>query len=122
MAEQWRGRHTLLILSLTLHYLILVGLFSCFEDIPTALLGWCCPCYLFGRNAEQIDGSGKIGMCIGYVCLAGCYASCCLHKPKREKLRAAYNLVEEPSDFLATCCCTVCANCQEAREMQLRGL
>ncbi|CAF4991552.1 unnamed protein product, partial [Rotaria magnacalcarata] len=32
------------------------GLFGCLEDIPTCLLGWCCPCYLFGSNAQQIDG------------------------------------------------------------------
>ncbi|CAF0823417.1 unnamed protein product [Rotaria sp. Silwood1] len=97
-------------------------LFGCFEDIPTCLLGWCCACYLFGRNAEQIDGSNKIGMCIGYACLSGCYLCCILHKPRREKLRAAYNLIEKPSDFLATCCCSGCANCQEAREMKMRGV
>jgi Cys-rich protein (TIGR01571 family) len=102
--------------------LILVELFGCFEDIPTLLVGWICPCYLFGQNAEQVDGSNKIGMCVGYACLSGCYLCCLLHKPRREKLRATYNLVEQPSDLLATCCFTVCANCQEAREMQMRGL
>ncbi len=61
-------------------------------------------------------------MCVGYFCLSGCYLCCLLHKPKRQTLRGAYNLVEDPSDFLATCCCSACANCQEAREMQMRGL
>ncbi|CAF0835096.1 unnamed protein product [Adineta steineri] len=99
-----------------------VGLFGCFEDINTFLLGWCCPCYLFGQNAEQIDGSSKITMCIGYACLAECGLCCLLHKPRRQQLRATYNLVEEPSDFISTCCLSACANCQEAREMQMRGV
>ncbi len=61
-------------------------------------------------------------MCIGYACLAGCYLCCLLHQPKRQTLRAAYNRAESPSDFLSTCCFSGCANCQEAREMQMRGL
>jgi len=99
-----------------------VGLFGCFEEIPTFLMGWCCPCYLFGQNAEQIDGSNKIKMCVGYACLSGCSLCCILHKPLRQQLRGAYGLEEKPSDFLATCCCSVCANCQEAREMKQRGV
>lgn len=106
----------------TFYPLYLVGIFGCLEDIPTCLLGWCCPCYLFGRNAQQIDGSSTVGMCIGYACLSACYLCCILHKPKREQLRAAYNLIQTPSDLIATCCCSACANCQEAREMKLRGL
>ncbi|CAF0825716.1 unnamed protein product [Adineta ricciae] len=99
-----------------------VGLFGCFEDIPTCLLGWCCSCYLFGQNAEQIDGSGVIPMCVQYACLSACGLCCLLHKPRRQTLRAAYNLAEDPSDLLATWCCSGCANCQEAREMQARGV
>ncbi|CAF4044506.1 unnamed protein product [Rotaria sp. Silwood1] len=98
------------------------GIFGCFEDIPTCLLGWCCSCYLFGQNAEQIDRSNKIGMCVGYCCLSGCYLCCLLHKPRRQALRYTYNLEESPSDLLATCCCSACANCQEAREMRERGV
>ncbi|UJR27955.1 hypothetical protein I4U23_009213 [Adineta vaga] len=99
-----------------------VGLFGCFEDIPTCLLGWCCSCYLFGQNAEQIDGSNKISLCVQYACFSMCGLCCIVHKPRRQQLRATYNLAEDPSDFLATCCCSGCANCQEAREMQTRGM
>ncbi|CAF0981281.1 unnamed protein product [Rotaria magnacalcarata] len=98
------------------------GLFGCFEDIPICLLGWCCGCYLFGQNAEQIDGSNKFAMCCGYACLSGCYLCCILHKPRREALRNAFNLEENPSDFLATCCCSGCAVCQEAIELKQRGI
>jgi Cys-rich protein (TIGR01571 family) len=122
MAQPWRGNWFLLILSLIFYSMFLVGLFGCLEDLPTLLIGWFCPCYLFGQNAEQIDGSNKITMCIGYACLSGCYLCCLLHKPKRQQLRAVYGLVEEPSDLISTCCLSACANCQEAREMQMRGL
>ncbi|CAF5112196.1 unnamed protein product, partial [Rotaria sp. Silwood1] len=40
----------------------------------------------------------------------------------REALRHAYHLEEKPSDFIATCCCSACANCQEAKEMRDRGV
>jgi len=102
--------------------IFLVGLFGCFDEIvPTCLIGCVCPCFLFGQNAEQVDGSNKITMCIAYAILSGCYAQCLLHKPKRQTLRGAYNLEEKPNDLLTTCCCSPCANCQEAREMKLRG-
>jgi Cys-rich protein (TIGR01571 family) len=61
-------------------------------------------------------------MCCGYAALSGCYLCCLLHKPKREQLRGAYGLEEKPSDILATCCCSPCGVCQEAREMKARGL
>ena len=93
-----------------------------FEDVPTFLVGWFCPCYLFGQNAEQIDGSSKIGMCLGYFCLSSCYLVFLLHKPRREKLRHAFNLVETPNDCLCTFLFSPCANIQEAREMKLRGM
>ena len=101
--------------------LVLVDLCTCYEDVAICLLGWCCSCYLYGQNAEQIDGSNKISACIGYACAQMCCAGCLLHKPKRQLLRATYNLEEKPSDLLASCCCAACAHCQEAREMQVRG-
>jgi Cys-rich protein (TIGR01571 family) len=84
------------------------------------LLGWCCSCYLYGQNAEQIDGSDKIKSCVLFACCAPC--SVIWHKPLRETLRKAYNLEEKPSDFIATCICCTCGNCQEARELKLRGM
>lgn len=85
------------------------------------LLGTCCPCYLFGQNAEQIDGSNKFAMCCGNVLLHPFCLMCLLHKPRREKLRGAYGLVEKPNDWIAACICAPCAHCQEAQELKHHG-
>jgi len=61
-------------------------------------------------------------MCVAYACLTGCYLQCLVHKPRRQQLRNAYNLEEKPNDIIATCICSPCANCQEAREMKQRGV
>ena len=97
------------------------SIFGCLEDIPTLCYGFCCTCCLFGRNAEMIDGSSCMGMCIGYLCLDLCLLCCLIHKDKRQQLRRAFDLAEEPSDFLATWILSPCAVCQEAREMKSRG-
>ncbi|CAF1682951.1 unnamed protein product, partial [Didymodactylos carnosus] len=39
---------------------------------------------------------------------------------KRALLREKYGIIEQPSDFLVTWCCPVCAMCQEARELKRR--
>jgi Cys-rich protein (TIGR01571 family) len=102
-------------------FIFLAGLFDCFDDVQLCLLGWCCPCYLFGQNAEQITGEEKIPSCVKYALLSYCYLGCLIHKPQRQAIRSAYNLEENPSDFISTCLCSSCANCQEARELKLRG-
>jgi hypothetical protein len=70
-----------------------------------------------------VQEAGFCDGCCGY-CLLG-YGCCCLiHKPARVRFRAAYGLAEGSglaSDFCASCCCSVCGVCQEAREMKSRG-
>jgi Cys-rich protein (TIGR01571 family) len=126
MAQPWTSDIFLFTLRIDILFsyfsIFSVELFGCFDDIDeTCLLGSFFPCYLFGENAEQIDGSNKWAMCCGYALLSNCYLICLLHKPEREKLRAVYNLEEKPNDILTTCCCSPCANCQEAKEMRVRG-
>jgi Cys-rich protein (TIGR01571 family) len=96
-------------------------LFGCFEDVPVCLLGWCCSCYLFGQNAQQITGDETIISCVKYALLAGCCLQCLVHKPQRIKFRNDRNLEEKPNDLVATCICSPCANCQEARELKQGG-
>ncbi|CAF0939455.1 unnamed protein product [Adineta steineri] len=97
------------------------GLFECFQDINICLLGWCCGCYLHGQNAEKLGEDTKIKACLKYGGLQMCGLCCLIHKPRRQRMRTTYGLEEKPSDFLATCCCSGCANCQEAREITARG-
>ena len=101
--------------------LFLAGLFGCLEDVPTCVLGWFCSCFLFGQNAERITGQSKIKSCVTYALVSPCCLQCLWHKPQRVQLRTDHGLEEEPNDLIATCCCSACANCQEAREMNLRG-
>lgn len=103
-------------------HIFLVGLFSCFEDVPTCVLGCCVPCWLYGQVAEQIDGSEKVKSCVFFALAQACGVACLLHQPKRQTLRGAYNLEEKPNDWFTTCCCGCCALIQEAQEMKLRGL
>ena len=97
------------------------GIFSCHEDIGTCLYGLCCPCCLFGRNANAIDGSNCFTMACSYCCLDLCLLCFLVHKTKREKLRNEYDLIEEPNDCLATWIFSYCALCQESRELSAHG-
>jgi len=82
--------------------------------------GCLCAPKLFGKNANRIDGSNQCLMCTAYSFMPYCSA-CFLHLPRRRAIRAAFNLEEHPNDILVICCCDPCANCQEKREMDLRG-
>ena len=101
---------------------ILESLFGCFSDMNTCCYGfWCLPC-LFGDNAEKIDGSNCIGMCLAYWCLLGCDLCWIPHLMKRKKLREKFNFKQETAkDCLVTAFCAGCAVCQEARELESRG-
>ncbi|KAL3512267.1 hypothetical protein ACH5RR_024984 [Cinchona calisaya] len=91
----------------------------------TGCVTCCCPCITFGRNAEIIDRgttscahAGIIYYCLAHIGFAPCYS--CTY---RTKLRAYFNLSEDPcNDCLVHCCCVLCAVCQEYRELKNRGL
>ncbi|UJR19673.1 hypothetical protein I4U23_022808 [Adineta vaga] len=83
------------------------SLFGCMDGCSSCCYGfWCEPC-LFGSNANKIDGSNCVCMCLAYTCLA----------------EYQYNLREDPScgDCLTTFCCGPCALCQEARFLKQQG-
>jgi len=61
-------------------------------------------------------------MCCLYALTANCSLCWIPHMFEREKIRAKYNLKEDPcGDCPVTLCCSPCALCQEAREMKSRG-
>ncbi|GLJ20859.1 hypothetical protein SUGI_0380430 [Cryptomeria japonica] len=101
------------------------GLCDCGHDCSNCLLTCCCPCVTFGRVAEVID-QGRTTCCthgIVYTLLwavgVGCLYSC----QYRKKLRAQYNLPEEPcGDCCVHSCCECFAVSQEYRELKQRGL
>ncbi|XP_027122502.1 protein PLANT CADMIUM RESISTANCE 7-like [Coffea arabica] len=101
------------------------GLCGCFEETSNCCVTCCCPCITFGRNVEIIDQgttscaqAGIIYYCLAHVGCASCYS--CTY---RSKLRAYFNLSEDPcNDCLVHCFCLPCAVCQEYRELKNRGL
>ncbi|XP_054786112.1 cell number regulator 2-like [Prosopis cineraria] len=101
------------------------GLCECFEDPGNCLLTSCFPCVTFGLSAEVIDKGNTSCPCAGFVFCCMAYMGCvCLYScTYRSKLRRLFDLPEEPCN---DCCvhywCTVCAICQEYRELKARGL
>jgi Cys-rich protein (TIGR01571 family) len=94
------------------------------DDCDSCCYGfWCEPC-LFGSNANKIDGSNCICMCLAYTCLADFGMCWLLHYMKRKSLRDKFNLREDPScgDCLTTFCCGPCALCQEARFLKAQSM
>ncbi|KAH7284747.1 hypothetical protein KP509_34G068700 [Ceratopteris richardii] len=112
------------------------GICACFNDMKSCCLGLWCPCILFGRNVEVLEGRPWTGPClmhalllsvaagIGYSLthgtLLGLLVSCvpCYACGYRKILRTKYNLEDAPcGDFLTHLCCHQCALCQEYREI-----
>lgn len=114
------------------------GICACFDDLPSCCLGLWCPCILFGRNVEMLEGRPFVGPCILHFLLWGVLAfgcssyglplgilgSCvsCYACGYRKGLRTKYNLEDAPcGDFLTHFFCHTCAICQEFRELRERG-
>lgn len=101
------------------------GLCGCFEDIGSCCMTCCCPCIIFGQNAEVID-KGRTSCSIAALIFYGLSYigfGCLYSYTYRSKLRGLYSLPEEPCmDLCIHCFCTHCAICQEYRELKNRGL
>lgn len=102
------------------------GLFGCFEDCESCLLGACCPCVLIGRTAEIIDQGATSCCAAGTVfCCLQCWTGCgflftCSY---RSRLRQKFGLPASPcGDCLVDCCCLNCSACQLHRELENRGV
>jgi Cys-rich protein (TIGR01571 family) len=102
---------------------MLESLFGCFDDMPSCCYGyWCLPC-AFGTNAEKIDDSSCVGMCLAYWVLGSCYLCWIPHMMKRKVLRQKFSLKPDPcDDCLVAAFCGPCGVCQEARELKAKGM
>ncbi|CAF1508218.1 unnamed protein product [Adineta ricciae] len=98
------------------------GLFDCRNDGDICLRGCLGPSFLFGANAELIDGSDRCRSCLLYFLITRFYLCCLPHIPKRKALRERFDIAEDNdcNDCLATTFCRRCAVCQEARELKFR--
>lgn len=112
------------------------GICACCDDMNSCCLGLWCPCVLFGRNVELLEGRQWTGPCLMHILLwgiatgigcslthgtmLGLLGSCvpCYACGYRKMLRAKYDLEDAPcGDFLTHLCCHQCALCQEYREI-----
>ncbi|KAI8020941.1 Protein PLANT CADMIUM RESISTANCE 9 [Camellia lanceoleosa] len=100
--------------------------FNDYCDDPSICFKVCClPCIPMGQVAEIVDkgytscfAAGLIFCILNPKCCGKLYAY-----SYRSKLRALFSLPEAPhSDFLAHCCCCLCAHTQEYRELKNRGI
>merc|ERR1712038_2221251 len=92
------------------------GLFGCLSNCDICLCGYCCPCILGYRNAENL---GKEGLLYGLLYFViPCVPSFLLRNEARER----YGIEGSTAgDALAAFCCGPCADCQTAAEIEGRG-
>ncbi|XP_078473988.1 uncharacterized protein LOC144735459 [Lampetra planeri] len=89
------------------------GLFSCYQDLYSCLLGCLCPCALIGGLASKMGESSMLGCpCWMQVAANAMRASI------RERYRISGSLC---NDLLTLHCCLPCAACQMHREVSVRG-
>jgi len=50
------------------------SVYGCFTDMPTCLMGYCCPCVLFGTNLKKAGISSSVAGVLAYLALAAAIA------------------------------------------------
>merc|ERR1711990_999491 len=96
--------------------------FGCFSNIKNCMLGWCCPCVLYGQTNDILEEHTCMSAGAVFCCLPWC-TICCYAPGRRGKMRETLNLPESPcNDCLWWICCPHCANCQEANELKERNI
>eukprot|EP00918_Siedleckia_nematoides_P076216 GHVU01166646.1.p1 GENE.GHVU01166646.1~~GHVU01166646.1.p1 ORF type:complete len:116 (+),score=10.87 GHVU01166646.1:183-530(+) len=91
------------------------GTLGCFGNLGLSCLTFCCPCYVFGRNAEALGESCLFCSLCFLIEPAGFGASVALRGRLREKRGIDGSLTE---DILCWLLCPYCTLCQEAAEIQ----
>jgi Cys-rich protein (TIGR01571 family) len=116
------------------------GLFGCFSNVRITLFACCCPSLRWADNLDKAkpDGTPIMRYWLGIAVEAGMYLLCGLFNPFvliwapiwiaigvvcRQKLRMRYNIASHTGktiaeDIFARACCCLCANVQEARQVE----
>ncbi|MCO5576465.1 hypothetical protein L7F22_030275 [Adiantum nelumboides] len=102
------------------------SLCGCCSDPTVCLIGWCCPCVLFGKIAEHLDDGATscvAAATVWYILQQFTACGWIYSHGYRDKLRSRYDLKRRPGcDCIVHCCCWPCAFCQEYREIEIRRL
>ncbi|KAJ7524831.1 hypothetical protein O6H91_17G024000 [Diphasiastrum complanatum] len=108
--------------SAQLHTFAASASFTCLHS--RCLTCWL-PCVAFGQIAQKVDDDQSSCFVNGliYAVAWAVGAPCCYSCLYRHKMRAKFQLPEDPcNDFCTHCCCELLALCQEYRELQNRGI
>lgn len=88
------------------------GLFSCFDDIGSCIMGWCCPCFLLCSISSRMQEGFAYGCCCSEI------APFTL----RAKLRTEQHIQGSLcNDALTLMFCLECSLCQMDRELKAVG-
>ncbi|XP_075262628.1 uncharacterized protein LOC142354253 [Convolutriloba macropyga] len=90
------------------------GLCSCFGDIKVCILTIILPCYVHGKTAEAVGASCPLHCVLTLIPLVNLIAIATMRSKVRSNRSIEGGCV---GDVIATVCCTSCAICQHAREM-----
>ncbi|KAF1810749.1 PLAC8-domain-containing protein, partial [Eremomyces bilateralis CBS 781.70] len=101
---------------------------DCCSPISSCFLGWCCPCFLYGKvyhrtrkDSSMKDFSWCNGSCCGYYVIAMCGCHWILQMMQRGEMRSKYQLQGGGcKDCLCACCCTPCDLVQQDKEAEFR--
>ena len=101
-----------------------IGLFDCVggDNSTNCLIGLFCPCHLYARTSERLGelknhevsyvtalGTHLLGMLTGLTPFCQCYLTNEIYRDTDTKFGVG--------DFIASCICTPCKNCQDANNV-----
>ncbi|KAL8616845.1 hypothetical protein ACOMHN_041764 [Nucella lapillus] len=90
-------------------------LFGCFDNPGLCVIGYCLPCYQFGKNAEAV---GENCFQFGFAFLVP-LLNILVASNVRGKIREQKGIQGSPaSDLMAILFCPLCAVVQEAQEVE----
>merc|ERR1711939_613931 len=93
------------------------------DDMQTGCFGLWCPCVLYAKTNVIIHETDFKTACLSYCCCLP--PTICFYAPKRRATWRAKLLIDDGEcygDYLTWICCCCLANCQEYRELEIRGM
>ncbi|KAI8903275.1 hypothetical protein EDD86DRAFT_195822 [Gorgonomyces haynaldii] len=99
------------------------GLFDCFGDLSTCLMAFICPCYVYAKNKQVLNGTGTIApdclLYCGGMEFGCCGVNACIGAQTRHDIRKQRNIGgSQAQDCLTSWCCYSCALTQEKHEIE----
>ena len=86
---------------------------DCCFDLPLCCKGFCCPCILFGRQAQRLNQDS--------CCIKGCQCLCCctcLMPAYRHKMRLKHKIRQGCNDCCESIFCPCCTLIQQEQEVR----